>query len=1121
MGPQIFHDPSGRRARRLKSVLWSIGLALAAGVAFLLTAILISERHVAPALHTAPASRPSAGVIATPGALRSGPWLPPLQQATPASQRSERIGFYMSWDEAGRRSLAAHAGALDWVAAGITRVHGPRHRWTYEPDARLHALLDGHAKAPRLMLMVQNIDDDGQWDGANSARMMANPSARRSFLDDVEAALIAEKAEGLMFDIEDLPSTAHDDYLTLLAEARTRFAARHLRFAMAVPADDPAWNLGRYARLVDRVVLMAYDEHWPGGEAGPIASQPWFARMVADAVRAMGRKKLIVGLGNYAYDWTPGSRAKALSIDEAWKKAAAAGALPQFDPETGNSRFAYTQDGVRHQVWTLDALASWNQIAAARRAGAAGIALWRLGSEDPGFWAALDTPAGAAPDLASLPTEQDVALDGLGEVLRLTSFAAPGLREAEPAGDGLIHEARYDRLPSTSTVERAGHKRRQVALTFDDGPDQRWTPKILDILARYHAPATFFVTGANAMGEPELLRRIIAQGSELGNHSTTHANLDQLPETAVRIELNTTQRIVESHTGRSMRLFRAPYLGDADPSTPAELHASRVAADMGYLSVGLNVDPRDWTGNDADEIVAHTIAQVTAGHAGRSTQIVLLHDSGGDRTATIEALPRIILGLRARGYDLVTVSSLAGISRDAAMPPLVDAHKAAAGGASALFVGMSSSGRVLGVLFFVAILLGIARSVTLTALAWRAAKRAEAPVPPAHLVPSFVSVLIPAFNEERVIEASVRRILASSGPRIEVIVIDDGSADRTSEVVATAFGMDPRVTLLTLQNGGKARALNHALGMAKGDIVVALDADTQFEPDTIAKLTRWFADPDIGAVAGNAKIGNAVNLVTRWQSVEYVTAQNLERRALAALDAITVVPGAVGAWRRVALDDVGGYPEDTLAEDQDLTIAIQRAGWRVACDADAIAWTEAPDSFRALYKQRKRWAFGTLQCLWKHRSAMLSGHPHGLARYGMPQAWLFQIGFGLISPIIDIALVASLLDTALRLFNHGFGVMQADLATMAGFWLGFAAIDIACGWIAYRLDARERRFPALRLLAMRFGYRQLLYVVVVRAVFCALGGAALRWGKLERSGQMIAELDSVKDDRIGGLALAA
>jgi peptidoglycan-N-acetylglucosamine deacetylase len=503
-------------------------------------------------------------------------------------------------------------------------------------------------------------------------------------------------------------------------------------------------------------------------------------------------------------------------------------------------------------------------------------------------------------------------------------------------------------------------------------------------------------------------------------------------------------------------------------------------------------------------IASRTISQVESGTSDNARRIVLLHDSGGDRSATVAALPVIISELRARGYEFVPVSTLAGLTRAEAMP-LIARQKDSSSGIRGLFFEVVRIGRkIIAGLFMAAIALGIMRVLLLSALAaWQTRRVAQGRHRidmPEHLVPRFVSVLIPAFNEERVIEASVRRALATQGIRVEIIVIDDGSSDSTSAIVQEAFSHDPRVQLLTLQNGGKARALNQGLAIAKGDVIVALDADTRFEHDTIAKLVRWFGDPSIGAVAGNARIGNRINWLTKWQSIEYITAQNLERRALEALGAVTVVPGAVGAWRRKALDEVGGYPSDTLAEDQDLTIAIQRAGWRVACENEAVAWTEAPETVLALFRQRYRWAFGTLQCLWKHAPVILRGKPRGLALFGLPQAWLFQIGLGLLSPLIDLALVLGLIDAALQTVNHGWGIMAQDLTWMLGFWLVFSAVECACGALAYRIDGKEGRLPVLRMLAMRFGYRQLLYAVVVHSVASAMHGIKVRWGAQQRSG---------------------
>jgi cellulose synthase/poly-beta-1,6-N-acetylglucosamine synthase-like glycosyltransferase len=479
---------------------------------------------------------------------------------------------------------------------------------------------------------------------------------------------------------------------------------------------------------------------------------------------------------------------------------------------------------------------------------------------------------------------------------------------------------------------------------------------------------------------------------------------------------------------------------------------------------------------------------------------VLLHDGGGERSQTVAALPAIIDGLRARGYTLVPVSKLLGVPREAIMPPVTGSDLLAVRLDIGVFLFVAAVLWLLKWLFFVAITVGILRALVMAILALRTHFGSSAPPPP--IEPDrFVSVLIPAFNEARVIAGSIRRALASEEVRVEVIVIDDGSSDGTSDVVRQAFDADPRVRVLSLENGGKARALNEGLKLAGSDIVIALDADTQFEPLTIARLARWFADPQLGAVAGNAKVGNRINLVTRWQAVEYVTAQNLERRALMRFDAITVVPGAVGAWRRAALDAAGGYPTDTLAEDQDLTIAIQRKGWRVDYDIDAVAWTESPETFRALAKQRFRWAYGTLQCLWKHRAILKTGEPQGLARIGIPQAWIFQIGFALISPIIDLALAVSIISTIIRIGQHGWAQTQSDVLRMGAYWLIFTAIDVLCGGVAYWLEKREGRYPAHLLIAQRFIYRQLMYWVVIRAVAAALRGPRVGWGKLERSGR--------------------
>ncbi len=1095
MASPIFFDPSGRRGIWARRAIAALLIAIVVGaVAFASTLIAVpSEGDLALPLPQPHAARLS-GLSRVHRDIAI--WLPHWPIARKPA-RPVNVGFYVPGDEASIASLRRHVGQLDWVVPALASVAGASPAPRFVDDPRLAQMIAAMPRPPRILPMVQNIGDAG-WDGAGMARLLANPVARRRLASRLGDYVARRRAAGLVLDFESLPGGAMGDYLRFLPLLRAAMPA-HAILSLTVPAGD-GWPIAQLARASDRLIFMAYDQHWQGGEAGPIAAQPWFVHQVEDAVRRVGPDRLIVALGSYGYDWHGGT-ADALSLDEAWLAAHDSAASIAFDPASGNAGFAYDESGQRHQLWMLDAAATWNQMLALRRLGVGSVALWRLGSEDPGFWSDLAAfRHGGRPDLTRISNMLNTDVEGMGEILRITATPTEGGRAIRFGPQGMIAQESYRALPTPYQVRRTGGQRpKMLALTFDDGPDATWTPKILSILERTHTPATFFVIGENALEHPGLLRRIVADGSEIGNHTYAHPNLATWSEEGTRLQLNATQRLVQAYTGRSMKLFRAPYFGDAEPTTADELGPALAAQKAGYTEVGLHVDPNDWQRPGVDAIVRQVIDQVHGVTPDRSENIILLHDGGGERSQTVAALPRIIAALRAEGYSFVPVSRLAGLSPQAAMPPVRPADLLAVRIDVAAFVTLAALSALLGWIFYVAISLGIARAVLMAALATFQTRRSR-PRPPVHQ--PAVSVIIPAYNEARVIEASVRRGLASDYPGLQLIVADDGSKDATSAIVARAFAADPRVTLLTLRNGGKASALNHALAQATGEVIIALDADTQFEPATIARLARWFADPAIGAVAGDARVGNRVNLVTRWQALEYITAQNLERRALAGFDAMMVVPGAVGAWRRAALDAVGGYPEDTLAEDQDLTIAIQRAGWRVTYDPEAVAWTEAPESFRALSRQRYRWAFGTLQCLWKHAGVLRERKPTGLALVGMPQAWLFQILFAAISPLIDLALILSVAATAIRVQEHGWAQTSGDVGTMALYWLVFTAIDIACGWIAYRLDGGKVRYPPHLLVAQRFVYRQIMYWVVVRAIASAVGGWVVGWGKLERSGRV-------------------
>ena len=957
---------------------------------------------------------------------------------------------------------------------------------------------------------VQNAVE-GHFDGAGLARLLADGRARAELVQKLVAFTSRNNFQGVTIDFENVPPSAHRNLERFLKDLSANFTPHGWVVTLAAPFDDPNWlpEYATYAKIVDYMLLMAYDEHWEGGKPGSIAGQAWFERSLDRTMKDLNPSRTIIAIGNYGYDWSNREqRAQDVTFQQVVFDARDSKADIDFDPATNNPHFGYdADDGSSHNVWFLDAVTAFNEIHAADVYKPAGYALWRLGAEDPSIWSVMGRSYGApAPSgLRNIAvTDTDIDFEGSGEILRVAAAPAAGTRtfETDPTyGD--ISDENFTKLPVPYVVERLDRKPGEVALTFDDGPDPVWTPQILDILKAKGVHATFFIIGQHAEYYPGLVERTLDEGHDIGNHTFTHPNLVDTPLGVMTLELNATQRVFQSITGRSLRLFRAPYQGDAGPTTTHELLPVQKAQEMGYIDVGLQVDPNDWKRPPANQIISTTLAQIADPDPDRRGQVVLLHDSGGDRSETVKALPGLIDRLRATGYQLVTVSQLAGLTRDQAMPPVKPGELASLSDRP-IFITLGWSAHFFYALFLTAVALGAARLVVLCIPAFvnaRMTSRRIRPVSTAN--PPLISILVPAYNEAPVISDSISRLLASDYPKIEIIVIDDGSTDGTATVVSRDFAHDDRVTLLSIPNGGKANAINTGLRQASGPIVVALDADTQLEHDTVSKLVCWFVDPKIGAVSGNAKVGNRINLLTRWQALEYITSQNLERRALAALGCITVVPGAVGAWRRDALTELGGFPLDTLAEDQDLTVAIQRAGYQVIFDPEAIGWTEAPDTLKALVNQRFRWAFGTLQCLWKHSDAVFNSRHGTLGCIALPQVWVFQIIFSLISPLVDLLLVCQIVGTYLSYLQHGSQFTPDSLEKTGLYYLAFLLLDLTAASFAFTLE----RGNDWRLLAwlplQRFGYRQLTYFVVVKSVIAAFTGLVVGWGKHQRKATVI------------------
>jgi cellulose synthase/poly-beta-1,6-N-acetylglucosamine synthase-like glycosyltransferase/peptidoglycan/xylan/chitin deacetylase (PgdA/CDA1 family)/spore germination protein YaaH len=1106
MAELIFHDPTGRRQRLVRlsgglllaaAALMVAGFFATLAVAPRLPGLTLKDPHILQALHQENTKHLKG--------RREWTKIPhPRNPTTGGLARPLSVGFYVSWDENSRESLADHVDQLDVVSPQWLALSGDKGELEITGDPQARAIIASAKKPPSILPGIHNAKD-GVFNGPAADAVILNPAARKRLIQNLVEMAPKRGFAGYVFDFENLSPLAAQAYPQMVAEARAALKPLGREVWVTAPFADDTWPLKRLAAASDAVVLMAYDQHWGTGSAGPAAGQEWFEHELSQRMAELDPARTVLALGAYGYDWTlpkgadPGA-ASAVTFNEATQIAHDSGAQPMMDDTELNPHFDYDTDGRRHTVWFLDASTLFNQIKVADGFRPMGYALWRMGGEDQLSWKLLRHDFGqvSPQGLDVLKPGQDVNFDGQGEVLHVSDVPRPGHRGLEFDPDtGLIAGETYDTLPTSYVVQRYGFHPGLVALTFDDGPDGRWTPKILDILKAKHAPATFFVIGKNMQRFPDLVAREVREGHEVGSHTWTHPDIAYVPAAQTTVELTATQRLFETITGRSMRLFRPPFFGDAEPSTPREVSRVELAQAQGYMTVGLRIDPDDWLKPEPKHIVDTTLSRLQ--DTVRPGQIVLLHDSGGDRSRTVTALPTLIDQIRAHGYRIVSVADLAGMTPEQAMPPT-------ARSSVELMLDRLGFGffhdveMVLSWLFIGAIALGVARLMFLAPLALL--HRALMPRrTPADLDPKtgpLVSVLIPCFNEEKVIVSSVRRILASHWNRLEVLVLDDGSADRTSEVVREAFAGEPRVRLMTFENGGKARALNRGMVEAKGEVIVALDADTLFPPDTIPKLARWFADPRVGAVAGNALVGNRNNLITRWQALEYVTAQNLERRALAVLGAVTVVPGAVGAWRREALEKLGGYPADTLAEDQDLTLAAQRAGWRVEFDPDARAYTEAPETVAGLLKQRFRWSFGTLQCIWKHRAGLFDLKHPVLGFLALPQIWVFQILLTAIAPLVDLAIVWSLIASIYSWAFHWREWSPDDLVRPLSYWAAFIFLDLSAGALGMALERRAPWGDVLWMPVQRFGYRQLMYSVVVRSLDAALNGARVGWGKLER-----------------------
>lgn len=1046
--------------------------------------------------------------------------------------------FYAPWQETGLHSLRANASHMThllpaWVHLQADGNGLDFHDW--DPNTVPHNN-DVIEIARSNNLNIVPVFSNAQMSAFDDKRVHAflgNVASQNRVINQLRAWLSANRFQGINVDFENMPISDFPLYIAFLRRLKAGFAPAHLIVTadLETRRDVPPVYWRQAASVCDFVVVMAYDEH--GEETatpGPIASIDFYRNTLDRAAKAIPREKLVVGIANYGYDWMQGrgwadplTYQGALLLAQKYRSERPEEVV-DYDSAALNPTFSYADDeGNEHEVWFLDAVTAANEWMIAQDYAVRGVGVWVLGSTDPSIWTVLRRERlDMRPNMAELRTVDfpyDVEFVGDGEILHVAQLPTQGERslEIDPT-TGLVIDEQYHKYPTSFVIERSGYKPKMIALTIDDGPAERFTGEILDQLKKYNVKATFFLIGQNAERYPNLVRRIWNEGHAIGNHTYTHPNIGAMSPGEARLELTATQRVFQSLLHRSTLLFRPPYNADAEPTSKEEVLPVIYASKLNYIVVGEYLDPQDWNTDvtlengerhhrTAEEMLQSVLQQLDT-EKGSS---ILLHDGGGDRTETVKLIPMLITELTKRGYKFVNVSDLINSTRDQINPPVKSSDTLLLANDRIVFEAIYLLELFLGLAFITAIVLGATRVAFVTFLAIVGKVKEGRRTFDASYRPH-VSVVIAAYNEEKVIARTIHAVLANAYEPLDVTVVDDGSKDDTSGAVMREFADHPQVRLIRQENGGKASALNHGIREAAGEIIVALDADTIFARDTIEKLVRHFKDPIVGAVAGNVKVGNRINPLTYWQSIEYVTSQNLDRRAYSVINSVTVVPGAVGAWRREAILQAGGYTTDTMAEDMDLTWRIRRIGWRVENETDAIGYTEAPDTFGGLFRQRFRWAFGTLQSLWKHRRAI--GRYGWFGRLTLPSLWLFQVAFQALSPVVDLEILWTLGRIGTSWLSSG--VMTRDwqplpqamtsLYVIGFMYAFFFVVELVGSFVAFKLDREDSRV-LVWLFWQRFLYRQLMYAVLLKSIQTAISGIRTGWGKLERKGtvEMLAE----------------
>jgi cellulose synthase/poly-beta-1,6-N-acetylglucosamine synthase-like glycosyltransferase/peptidoglycan/xylan/chitin deacetylase (PgdA/CDA1 family) len=729
-----------------------------------------------------------------------------------------------------------------------------------------------------------------------------------------------------------------------------------------------------------------------------------------------------------------------------------------------------------------------------------------------------DACSGSIQGLERIFSGRELALDynltnkikysGRGLIQNVINYGTDGLVEFVTSGKQ-INQVNVKKNTIQPVVEFTGFKENHTAITFDDGPAYSNTPKVLNYLLEKNIKATFFVNGDQINKHPDTLRRISQEGHQIENHTFSHEHLARITDEQIKWEINETNKAIENTTGYKPRFLRVPFDDVGPPTTKSDLKINKIAGESGLKLYQIDGDSKDFASATNNESEVDKVL-----NSPLTTQ-VLFHDGPDiDRKSSFESLKKIIDNLELRSVKFITVNDYEtnNVVSQVSSPTILEKISFALNindtKASIINKGYTA---IINVILFVSLLVIVLLIIFLFRnYKFKALENYKLAV----------TAIVPCYNEEVGVVKTVRSLLSSHYPYLNIIVVDDGSTDNSHDLLMKNFKFHPKVKILKKPNGGKASALNHGLKFVSTQLFISMDADTIFAPDAIQILVNHFVDDNVAAVAGNVQVGNDYfamkgldpkvnfknnfNWLTSSQRFEYVTAQNFEKMGFNGMGCVVVVPGAIGCFRTDYVRQVNGYKEDTLAEDTNLTVDLLKLGKIVRYDKDALCFTEAPETVAQFAKQRFRWSYGTMQVLWKNKSVIMNPKYGSLGLFALP-----YMVFGLVTLLI-------LPLTALG----GFIAFSKYLLSLTGWYtlsnfeieafrqvlvLFFVFLLISNIRIIYSIakdNSRNKYFLLLMYPFVTTIYTYIISFMVIKVFIATLKGKAQGWGHLVRTGSV-------------------